>query len=178
MKTTIILVLNVVLAPLVTYADGGTVHLREESGPFLVTVFAAPEALRVGLIDMSVLIQDRKTGRALLDTTVDLELQPIATTNPRFWTRPTHDRARNKLLQAVTINVPAPGWWAVKIFVRRDRDVVALTTKLLIRPAAPRLAALWPLLILPPSAIALFALHQKLRHSRMLRDVRSFPHAL
>jgi hypothetical protein len=167
-KTTIILVLNFVLAPLVTYADGGTVHLREASGPFLVTVFAAPEVLRVGLIDTSVLVQDRKTGTVILGTTVNLELQPIPDTNPPFAIRATLGQAKNKLLQAVTINVPAPGWWAVKIFVRRDREEVLLTTKFLIMPAAPRLATLWPFLILPPLAIGLFALHQTLRHSRLV----------
>ena len=168
MKTSLALILILILVPLTGHADGGAVHLREESGPFVVTVFAAPEALRVGLIDMSVLIQDRETGRALLDTTVDLELQPIANTNPRFWTRATLGQAKNKLLQAVTIDVPAPGWWAVKILVRRGREDIVLATKLLIMPAAPRLATLWPFLMIPPLAVGLFALHQKLRRSRML----------
>ena len=168
MKTTVALILNVILAPLVAHADGGAVHLREASGPFLVTAFVAPEALRVGLIDASVLVQDRKTGAVILDTTVNLELQPIANTNPPLSIRATLGQAKNKLLQAVTVDVPAPGWWAVKIFVRRDREEVVVVTKLLIMPAAPRLANLWAFLILPPFAIGLFALHQTLRHSRLL----------
>jgi hypothetical protein len=167
-KTTLALIVNVIIAPLAAYADGGAVLLREASGPFLVTVFAAPGVPRVGLIDMSVLVQDRETGRPVLDSTVNLELQPIANTKPRFSIRATLGQARNKLLQAVTIDVPAPGWWSVKIFVRRDREEVVLATKLLIMPAAPRLATLWPFLILPPFAIGLFALHQTLRHSRLL----------
>jgi hypothetical protein len=56
----------------------------------------------------------------------------------------------------------------VNIFVRRDREEVVLDTKLLIMPAAPRLASLWPFLMVPPFAIGLFALHQTLRRSRML----------
>jgi len=167
-KTTLALMLSVMLAPIGTHADGGAVHLREASGPFLVTFFAAPEAPRVGLIDTSILVQDRKTGIVILDTTVNLELQPIPDTNPPFSIRATLGQAKNKLLQAVTIDVPAPGWWAVKIFVRRDREEVVLATKLLIMPAAPRLATFWPFLILPPFAIGLFALHQTLRHSRLL----------
>jgi hypothetical protein len=103
----------------------------------------------------------------ILDTTVNLELQPIANTSPPFSIRATFGQAKNKLLQTVTIDVPAPGWWAVKIFVRRDREEVILATKLLIMPAAPRLATLWPFLILPPFAIALFALHEALRRSRL-----------
>jgi hypothetical protein len=160
--------LNVILAPLAAHADGGAVHLREASGAFLVTFFAAPGAPRVGPIDTSILVQDRKTGAVILDTTVNLELQPIANTSPPFSIRATFGQAKNKLLQTVTIDVPAPGWWAVKIFVRRDREEVILATKLLIMPAAPRLATLWPFLILPPFAIGLFALHQTLRHSRLL----------
>jgi hypothetical protein len=166
-KTTVALILNVILAPLAAHADGGAVHLREASGPFLVTVFTAPEAPRVGLIDMSVLLQERKTGTVILDTTVNLELQPIANMSPPFSIRAALGHAKNKLLQSVTIDVPAPGWWAVKIFVRRDREGVVLATKLLIMPAAPRLATLWPFLILPPFAIGLFVLHQTLQHSRL-----------
>jgi hypothetical protein len=158
-KTILALILNVI-----AYADGGAVHLREASGPFLVTFFAAPAALRAGPIDASVLVQDRKTGAVILDATVNLELQPIA--NRPFPIRATLSQAKNKLLQAVTIDVPAPGWWAVKIFVRRDREEAVLATKLFVMPAAPRLASFWPLLILPPFAIGLFALHQTLRHSR------------
>ena len=56
----------------------------------------------------------------------------------------------------------------VKIFVRRYREEVVLATKLLIMPAAPRRVTLWPFLMMPPFAVSLFALHQKLRRSRML----------
>lgn len=161
MKTILALILNVI-----AYADGGAVHLREASGPFLVTLFATPTAPRAGPIDASVLVQDRKTGTVILDATVNLELQPSPGANPPFPIRATLSQARNKLLQAVTIDVPAPGWWAVKIFVRRDREEAVLATKLFVIPAAPRLASFWPLLILPPFAIGLFALHQTLRHSR------------
>ena len=104
----------------------------------------------------------------ILDTTVNLELQLIPDTNPPFSIRVTLGQAKNKLLQAATIDVPAPGCLAVKIFVRRDREEVVLATKLLIMPAAPRLSTLWPFLILPPLAIGLFAFHQTLRHSRLL----------
>jgi len=163
------LMLNVMLAPIGAHADGGIVHLREVSGPFLVTFFAATDALRVGQIDTSVLVQDRTTGTVILDTTVNLELQPLGDTNPPFSIRATLGQAKNRLLQTVTIDVPTPGWWAVKIRVRRYREEEAvLATKLLIMPAAPRLASLWLFLILPPFAICLFILHQTLRHSRRL----------
>lgn len=163
MKITPTLLTMLMLAPLVAHADGGTVQLREASGPFVVTVFTAPETLRAGPVDTSVLVQDPETGRVILDATVNLALQPVAGTGPGFQARATHVQARNKLLQAVTIDVPAAGWWTMQISVSRDGAQAVLATKLLVLPAAPRLAAIWPFVILPPVAIALFALHRTLR---------------
>jgi hypothetical protein len=162
-KTTPTLLMIVMLAPLLAHADGGTVQLREVSGPFVVTVFTAPETLRAGPIDTSVLVQDRDTGRVILDAAVNLALQPAAGTGPRLQARATHVQARNKLLQAVTIDIPAAGWWAIQISVSRDGAQAVVATKLLVLPAAPRLVGIWPFLMIPPVAIALFALHQTLR---------------
>jgi hypothetical protein len=162
-KTTTALLTIVMFAPLAAHADGGTVQLREASGQFVVTVFTAPETLRAGPIDTSVLVQERETGRVILDATVTLAFQPVTGTGPRFQTRATHLEARNKLLQAVTVDIPTAGWWAVQVSVSRDGAQTVVATKLLVLPAAPRLVAIWPLLILPPVAIGLFALHQALR---------------
>jgi hypothetical protein len=165
-KTTITLVISVMLTPPLAHADGGAVRLHEASGPFLVTVFAAPEPLQVGPIDTSVLVQDRKTGEVVLGATVNLAFQPYGGTGPKFLSRATHGQAKNKLLQAATIDVPAPGWWSLQVSVRRGREGEVLSTKLFVMPATPRLATIWPLLILPPFAIGLFTLHHALRRSR------------
>jgi hypothetical protein len=153
----------VILAPLIAHSDGGTVQLRETSGPFVVTVFTAPETLRAGPIDTSVLVQERETGMVILDAAVNLALQSAAGTGSRLQARATHVRARNKLLQAVTIDIPAAGWWTMQVSVSRNGAQAVVGTKLLVAPARPRLTAVWPFLILPPVAIALFALHQALR---------------
>jgi hypothetical protein len=157
--------LMIVMAPLAAHADGGIVQLREASGPFVVTVFTAPETLRAGPIDTSVLVQERESGRVILDATVSLAFQPVAGAGQRFQARATHVQARNKLLQAATIDIPAGGWWDVQISVSRGGAQGVVATKVLVLPAAPRLAAIWPLLILPPVAIGLFALHQTLRRT-------------
>jgi hypothetical protein len=162
-KTTPTLLTIAMLAPLIAHSDGGTVQLHEASGPFVVTVFTAPETLRAGPIDTSVLVQDRETGRVILDAKVNLAFQAVAGTGPRFQARATHVQARNKLLQAATIDIPAAGGWTIQISVCRDRTQAVLATKFLVLPAAPRLAAIWPFLIVPPVAIALFVLHQALR---------------
>jgi hypothetical protein len=157
------LLMSAILAPLVAQADGGTVRLREASGSFLVTVFTASEQLRTGPVDTSILIQDLETGRVVLDAAVNLALQPMGGPSHRLLSRATFSHANNKLLQAATINLPAPGWWAVQVFVRRGREEAVLTTKIFIMPATSRLTTIWPLLIFPPFAIGLYALNQRRR---------------
>jgi hypothetical protein len=168
MNAALILLACVTLDPLAVHADGGTVRLREASGPFLVTVFTESEPLRVGLIDASILVQDRETGRVILDTTVNLAFQRIPGPSARLLSRATNSHAKNKLLQAATVDLPAPGWWALQVLVCRGGKQAIFSAKLLVRPAAPRLARIWPWLIIPPCAICLFALHQTLRRTRLL----------
>jgi hypothetical protein len=163
MRTIMTLVVSAMLAPLIAHADGGTVCLREASGPFLVTVFVAPAPLRAGPIDMSVLVQDRKTGEVILDATVELAIEPLSGENPRRIARPTREQATNKLLKAVRIDLPAPGWWALRVFVSRGQEEGVLATRFQVAPATSRASAVWPFLLFPLFAIAVFALHQTLR---------------
>jgi hypothetical protein len=166
MRTTVTFVVGAILAPFVAHADGGTVRAREASGPFLVTVFTAPEPLRAGAIDTSVLVQDQKTGAVILDATVNLEIQPLAGKSPQFFTPATREQATNKLLKAARIELPAPGLWALRVFVSRGGEEAVLSTNLQLAPATPRMAALWPLILLPFVVVALFALNQTLRYPK------------
>src|SRR5262245_60828970 len=56
--------------------DGGIVLLHEAQGPFSVTLFAAPETDRGGLVDVSVLVQWRTNGQVVLDADVNLAVDP------------------------------------------------------------------------------------------------------
>src|SRR5258706_7098552 len=99
MKTSGVLLMTVVLAPLVVRADGGAVCLSKISGLFLVTVFASPEPLRAGPIDISILVQDARTGGIVLDATVDLEIQPLSGHIPPIPNPALSEAATTKLLQ-------------------------------------------------------------------------------
>jgi hypothetical protein len=164
-KAAATLLTTIILTPLALHADGGTVQLREASGPFVVTVFTAPETLRAGPIDISVLVQDREKGGVILDAAVNLAVEPAAGAGPRFQIHATHAQARNKLLQAATIDTPVAGWWTMHISVSTNGAQAAVVTRVLVLPATSRLAGIWPYLIVPPVAIALFALHQALRRA-------------
>jgi hypothetical protein len=154
------------LAAVVAHADGGAVQLHAPSGPFLVTVFTEPASLRVGPIDTSVLVQERETGRIILDATVNLAFQPTVGASARLLRRAERGRAKNKLLSAAVFDLPTPGWWYVQVFVSRGREEAVVATNLLVMSAPPRVAVIWPLVILPPFAIGLFVLHQTLQRTR------------
>jgi hypothetical protein len=157
------------LAPIFASADGGVVRLREASGPFLISIFTASDPLRDGPLDLSVLVQDQVSGETILDATVDIAIQPLDSDRPPFLTRATHEQATNKLLQAAMVNVPAAGRWRVRVEVRRGPDEGTVATELQLAPLPPKLVAIWPYLLLPPVAIAAFALHQALRQSALHR---------
>ena len=63
-------------------ADGGVIRLREAKGPFLVTIFTAAEPVQAGPCDVSVLVQRRDSGDAILDATVELAFKPPAAPSP------------------------------------------------------------------------------------------------
>src|SRR5215472_1415481 len=69
------LLLASVFAPTRLHADGGVVCLHATSGPFRVTVFTVPAALRAGPVDLSVLVEDSASNAIMLDAAVDLQLR-------------------------------------------------------------------------------------------------------
>jgi hypothetical protein len=157
------------LVPLVARGDGGVVRAREASGPFLLTIFTGSDPLRAGPLDVSVLVQDRSSGETILDATADLTLQPLDSASPPLLARASHEQATNKLLQAALVRIPAAGRWRLRAEVRRGPDEATAITELQVAPPPPRLASIWPYLLLPPFAIAVFALHQALRQDALHR---------
>jgi hypothetical protein len=166
MKARVLLVLGL-LAPAIVRADGGAVRLRGGSDQWMLTVFTAPEPLRVGVADVSVLAQRRDSGEALLDAEVTLTFSPPE--GEPFTLPATRARATNKLLHSARVDLPVAGVWALSVTVRRGGDVASVAGELPVAPAASRLAALAPGLALPPIAVILFACHQMLKDRRRSR---------
>jgi len=182
-------------APAHVFADGGVIRLRENTGPFVVTVFTEPADLRVGPVDLSVLLQRRDSGEVILDATVDLffvpppgatissvenfcgpDGTPLAfpswrdspgpTTFP-----PTRRRVQNQLFHEFRVNLSVPGDWQMRIQIRHGDSRAPLTTRLPVIAPRPAIVTLWPYLALPISFVSLFVVHQRLKR-RTGRDSR------
>jgi hypothetical protein len=130
-------------------ADGGAIQSRQEAGPFVVTVFAAPA-------ELSVLVQNRETLEPDLDATVSIRLQHG---DSDVTVQATREQAHNKLLRAAAVSLDQPGEWRYTVTVNQS----SITGAMNVPPAAPKLASYWSYLAFPPVCIALFAVHQRLR---------------
>jgi hypothetical protein len=143
--------------------DGGTMLLHQDAGPFTITLFAAPLPLQAGAADLSVLVQDRRSGEVLLDPVIDLTLVPEATNASHDTVRMTRGQASNRLLQAATVRFPSSGKWRLTLLVRRGNDVARLSTECTVEPDSSRTALVWFYILLPVGIILLFVLHQGLK---------------
>jgi hypothetical protein len=138
-------------------ADGGRVRLRQDAGPFAITVFTAPDPLTVGPADVSVLVQNREDGAVLLDAGVEVRLTgPGAATARSYPAGP----GANRLMKAAAVGFPTAGTWRLEVIVHRASEASMVSGTCAVEPAASRLEAIWPFLAVPPLAVALFALRE------------------
>jgi hypothetical protein len=139
------------------YGDGGTMLLHQDAGAFTVTLFAAPQPLRTGDADLSVMVQDRSSGEVLLDPTVAITVGTEQTV------RLQRGEATNRLLQAATVHFSKPGEWRLAISVQRGSDSAQLSTECTVEPDRSRATLVWFYVLLPVGIILLFVIHQALK---------------
>src|SRR6185503_19686343 len=123
----------VLLVPRFAEADGGIIRLQKVQGPFSITVFSSPEAASGGLTDVSALIQERESGKVILDADVRLALvppdgsalnpsdalcavpgtgaRPLQGPSSPTSVRATREQASNKLLYSAPVELNVPGNW-------------------------------------------------------------------
>src|ERR1700740_3582667 len=87
MRATFILVYLLLASARMAWADGGTIQSQGDAGTFHVTVFTQPPILHAGLIDVTLLLQERSDLNPLLDAKVrfNLAAQGGAAREPAPW---------------------------------------------------------------------------------------------
>lgn len=150
-------------------ADGGQVIAQQTSGPYLVTVFAAPVPPRAGVLDVTVLIQLIESGEPVLDAKVGIALSQAGAEPVRG--EAIRGRGQNQLLYGALLLVPRAGEWSLAVEIEHDQAGSAkLESTLPVAPARPWILAYWRSFLLPPLAVALFLLNQYLK--RRMRGAR------
>jgi hypothetical protein len=148
-------------------------------------VFTSPEVLRVGPIDISILIQDAAGGQIQENLPVTVKLECIDQRAIPLEQNATTAAATNKLFQAVLFEVPQAGLWraaiaigkpATKVSALVDRPVDNLSFDLSVSPPLPAWLELAPWVGWPFLVIAMFFAHQCLvARQNHRRSTPSFP---
>lgn len=140
-------------APSVAKADGGALRYLERKGGYEIAVFTAPPAVRVGPVDISVLVQDSGTSKPVSNVEIDVQLEGAETVLDE---RATAELATNKLLQAAHFDLPFPGTWKVHVRVRGPGGDESITFDIEVGEPLPPWRTWWQWIVWPFAAIALF----------------------
>jgi hypothetical protein len=141
----------------VARADGGTLRLSRTAGAFVVSAFTAPEPLRVGRADVSVLVQNHASGEVQLGANVELRLRAPDGTEQTL--PASHAMATNRLLQSAQVELSSPGRWQLEVAVDHQPTVAC---ELPVAPRSRIVADHWMPLALPPVCVFLFAWRARL----------------
>ncbi len=157
-------------------ADGGTLRLSKRRGDYRISVFTAPTPFRAGPVDVSVLVQDARTGDPLPQAEVTVRATPRGRSDTLVVQSATHDAATNKLFHAALLELPEAGWWKIDIAVAGQHGEAAVQFEVEAAAAAPAWLDLWPWLAWPALAIVVFCIHRILvrRHAHRSADATMF----
>ncbi len=144
------------------YGDGGTLQLSQRYGDLQVSVFTFPSIPRVGLIDVSVLVQDAKTKRIREDIPVTVQLQCIDKTAIPLRQSAVNNVATNRLFKAAEFDVPIAGNWRAVVLLPNEKDISPITLELAVGSPLPSWLQLAPWVSWPFALAILFVIHQKL----------------
>lgn len=140
------------------HADGGRLQTRQAAGPFTVSLFTTPEVLAVGAADLSVMVEERDSGRVLLDADTVIILTPVDPDGVApVIAHLSHAHAANRLLEDAVVQLPRSGRWHAVIRVSQGGREVSLPTDLIVASYSARRGTVWFFALLPVCAIALFA---------------------
>lgn len=153
------------------WADGGTVQLMERVGGTRITLFTSPSPLRVGLADVSVLVQDAETGDLCPCQSIRIHLTPSDAPRSVIRAVASAEGATNKLMQAALVELPEPGTWELEVACRTREGLQTVTCPIEVASAPPRWVREWPWFTWPLVAIPLFGLHRRFVARRRARSI-------
>src|SRR5260370_9184237 len=146
----------VTLSPCQAMADGGAVRLSEQKGKYRITVFTSPNPLRVGPVDISVLVQDADTGEPASGVQVSIGLARRDSPDVAFRHRATTEAATNKLYYAANFDLPEPGWYSVDVSINGPLGEAEVHFEMEAAEALPPWLAMAPRFVWPVLAIFFF----------------------
>jgi len=154
-------------------ADGGTVQFSRQVGDMRFTVMTDPTPLRVGIADVSIMLQDARSGAVIHDGRATVIFSHAADPPLSMRGEATRAAATNKLLRAAQLDIPRPGKWQCEVeFVTSEATIrVQEVLNVAERPDRWRAAAPWLFAPLVPMGLYVVAewLASRRKESRQAR---------
>ncbi len=155
--------------PVPVFPDGGSLIVRKQEGPIVISVFSAETQIRAGTADLSVMVQNSSDQSAVMDAIVMLRLTSSTGGNVTEVAAPaTHTKATNKTLYAAQMTIPYSGVWRLSAEVTAGHETAGVSADLDVAPAAPPIQRYWPYFALVPFVILLFVFNRWLRSRRQV----------
>lgn len=147
--------------------DNQVLRLREQSGPFAVSIFAPAGDLEAGPSEFNVLVQDRNSQEVLPAATVALRANQAGNPHNAQSVRATTEDSENKLLQSASLSLADNGDWTLDIAIERGGQQADFSLPVhVVRPAAG-ISFPWSYVVLLAfSAILLFTYLRRHRSAR------------
>jgi hypothetical protein len=159
MTQTFLFVMVMLLAQARGFADGGTVQMRKEAGPFLITVFTSPAPLSAGPADISVLLQNLDGLAPVLDARVSVLLRREASST-EIKAHATREQAQNKLLYAALVTLPESGKWRLSVTTLHNALRTEIGGEIGVTQSHVMAGSYWGYIALPPVIIAVFVIRE------------------
>jgi hypothetical protein len=150
-------------------ADGGSVCLSERKGNYRITVFASPNPMRAGPVDISVFVQHATTLEPVSGARVTIKATRRGCHCMALHYPATTEAATNKLYNAANFDLPESGWYSVEVDIDGAFGEAQVRFDLEAAEAMPQFPAVWLWVGWPILAILFFGIHQflvRLRSSR------------
>jgi hypothetical protein len=131
-----------------TRANGGQLRIDAEAvGPYRVYVFTDPTPLRVGSVDISVIVEDAATFETRFDVTVDVSAESLEYDVPPVGARASPAQADDPTTyQATVFDLPRVGAWRFVLTVTGSSGEVGRLT-FEASASAERDFGQWPLIL-------------------------------
>ena len=134
----------------------------DRRGDYRICVFASPDPISAGPIDLSVLIQDAETGQPLTNARVTVSMTPSDGRGPIIRAVATNSAATNKLLSAALLEVPKPGSWDVKVSCFVEHSPADVHFTLVASGRSAEWTGMWAWFSWPAGMVILFGVHRRL----------------
>lgn len=148
------------------YADGGTLRFSGQCGAWRVSAFTSPTPVRVGMVDVSVLVQESTTGKPRPDLAVKVRAQPLESQDERQCEPATVEAATNKLFRATQLSFTKPGIWEMEVEIEDSGERATAQFQLPVEEPLLFRSTLGLWIGWPGVAVLLFGIHEWLVHRR------------